>query len=1296
MRNELKINTPSLGQGSELTVLAPIKPGFVPSLDSVTYKTRAKWLLKTLHSGRRGQHEYQLFRALSDATERVGVIHTLRVAVVEPEDKILLSVNFDGAFEAYVRVIWQKASRLLDLIFCNTVDYPTGWDHSFAEWSQWLRSVQLEVPFFYAAPDRTMQDGQLLRMQERAYRRSDLVDDAAGGAPGDAARAADLLVTRLAVPSAERIALDIVMNSFDPTSTPGKPEAASLTGVHASVRQGLQTLAGLYRLADIYPPGTRDGVVLHRAAHELMPEFIRLQVDFARNINVASGGRFEEALAWLKKDVDLPDTPVTRRPPGLPADRTLAYDEQIQGGILSSYKPVTQGCLCLLAFDHAAAVVSLLDGLKAAGGITTEADTANKRPVPGELTRNLAFTGEGLRACGLGDQQLDGLPLEFRQGMEARAGLLGDVRGNHPRRWKLPLLNWPDALDPAWTAREDCPRIAMDAVHAVLQVRLIDSDPPLTAGSAPIVAFLQTLFDGLRESGVRPLSLQWMERDGGLEPADHFGFIDGQSQPNFAEPKTAWPTYPNQVHLGEALIGHPNAADTDASLNADRTGERGRLLFNGSFMTIRKLRQNVDVLKEAVDRVTPGLDADVVLAKMMGRWPARSVKPGYPLLSTPPGDRNDFDYKDDPKAQNCPFAAHIRRANPRQAPVLKTVESTTVIDVPGARPPRLVRQSMPYGKRLPGWPRPDPANGATAPSLDVADRGLVFMAYGSSIAEQFEVVQRWLAGGNSAGGFSGESDPFMGVPESGRKRFFRFENDQVVHRLWLDGNDKLGDEPRPIVELQWGAYLLVPSLDGLDYLQQQAQAAAAGRMTLPWTVAKGSAEITRLRAVEAAQGREAGALAWKAALEDPDAMDHYTSASVWAAIRAQHGGLLRIPYGVLVASRGLVDELLLDPRRRYTVAGYQQRLQHSIGPIFLGLDDDAGGEYQRQSAIYNRALQAIKMNAAFKASCESADLRLNDFITKARDNAKFRNDKRWELNLDIRELIDAVLADLSEAWMGISQAGNHFQRGSLRWFGDTDPSSRPLYPGWFTSPSRCTFQPMPGPMVEQLAQRHGQGLRRAMTAFLNQFGTKLAAPVARALLDQAPPPSNDLAARTLIGGMMGFLPATAGNMRRVFVEWMGDGSFWVLRAACSGEALEEALELVKLPMLRTMQARPVPDLIWRTAVQQHLLGAGANAVRVEAGDMLILGLGSATHQGAEAGGEPDVSPVFGGRRQDDPPSPTHACPAYAAAIGAIAGLLYSVLARREVLRPGPGPSVLSFEGPMDSPIPTPPTRTWRI
>jgi hypothetical protein len=1286
MRQPTKPMTPSLGGGSELVVLAPIKPGFVPSLDAVTYKTRAKLLLKALHSGRKGAHEFQLFRAVSDAAERVGVIHTVRVAVLEPEDKVLLAVNFDGAYESYVRTIWQKASRLLDLIFCNTVrpddpsqDYPCGWAHSFELWAAWLRSVTVETPFFYARPGLTFQDQQGLRMADRFGRRD----------------ADDLAATRIAIPSAERIAWDLVTRSTDPGSGPHADASDNLTGTMGGIRQGLQSLVGLYRLADLYPPGTPDGLVLHRAARELLPEFSRLATEDAGLVDgVAS--RFQEQLAWLRQDAE--PLPATRQAPPLPVTASVPPDAQ--GGILAPYevdptsadaRPVSHACLVLVALRDAADAQALLTRLR-----PLVATTGTPVQLDAPLL-NLAFTADGLRACGLADAQLARFAEEFRQGMAARAGLLGDVHGNHPRRWTLPLRNWPQGLDPAWQPADaaTAPRVALEALHVLLQVRLVASPAGTPGAPDPqqtIVAMLRRIFSrpddaaGAPESpwpaGGQPLSLQWMAREdaAGL-PVDHFGFADGLSQPGFDKP--AGPkVFPNQVHVGEALLGQDNAADRAA----DQAASNDALLRNGSYLVLRKLRQNVGVLRRAVDAVQPPLPRDLVLAKLMGRWPSDSRVPaaaGLPWPPVPADDRNDFNYRNDPDGRMCPLAAHIRRSNPRQATVLQPGAPGVLAGIPGGRPPRFVRRSLPYGPNPPPWPAP--GAGGTPADTDNDDRGLVFMAYNASIAEQFEVMQRWISGGNAAGSLSAQADPFLGVPEAGRRRFFRFEHGGATVRMALDGSDRLGEEPPPIVALQWGAYLFAPSTQGLDLLIDAS--ARPGPAAVPWSAAVGRQEIARLREVERQQGCEAGALAWKAALEDPDALSSFSSASVWAAIRSHHGGVLRIPQGVLVASRALVDQVLLDADKRTTVDGYQQRLRQSIGAIYLGLDDGADGEYQRQSRACNLAIQNIDYAQGFTDGSLATEAALNELIAQARLVAAVEGARSWELNLDSRELIDKVLASLCGTWFGLSDAGGHFQQGGYRWYrGGPGDTGAPLYPGHFNAPSRCTFQPVPGPLVQALAAQQGRPLTDAMTAFLRQQGSSIQAVITRAVLDSTP--DIDLAARTLVGALMGFLPTTAGNLRRILAEWTDEGTLLALKAGHDWATVDmaSAMALLRTPMARTMQARPVPELIWRTAVQRHSLGQDPDhAVQVDLGDKLILALVSSTQQALESGADgdhPDVFPVFGGARRSDGPSPTHACPGYPAAMGAMLGLLHAILRRTEALRPGPAPGVLSFEGTM--------------
>src|SRR4051812_38114149 len=195
MHRDIIVKGRGLGGSSDLTLLAPIKPGFVESLESVTYKTRIKRVLETLHGARTMAHEHHTARLLSDSVERVGAINSVRVAVLEPEDKVLLAVTFDGVWESYIRVLWQKVGALLDVIFCNTVDYVTAYDHTFEEWVGWANRVQVETAFFYGMPS-TVDDVKYLRAQEALYRRE------SGSAK------TDLAATRQAAKSAEEIAWD--------------------------------------------------------------------------------------------------------------------------------------------------------------------------------------------------------------------------------------------------------------------------------------------------------------------------------------------------------------------------------------------------------------------------------------------------------------------------------------------------------------------------------------------------------------------------------------------------------------------------------------------------------------------------------------------------------------------------------------------------------------------------------------------------------------------------------------------------------------------------------------------------------------------------------------------------------------------------------------------------------------------------------------------------------------------------------------------------------------------------------
>jgi Dyp-type peroxidase family len=111
---------------------------------------------------------------------------------------------------------------------------------------------------------------------------------------------------------------------------------------------------------------------------------------------------------------------------------------------------------------------------------------------------------------------------------------------------------------------------------------------------------------------------------------------------------------------------------------------------------------------------------------MVGRW-----KSGAPLELAPLRDNpalgsndnrnNDFAYGDDPFQRKCPYAAHIRKAYPRDDAGNKAE----------AQRHRIIRASIPFG------PEVEPGETTTRHS-----RGLMFVCYQTSIERQFEFIQR--------------------------------------------------------------------------------------------------------------------------------------------------------------------------------------------------------------------------------------------------------------------------------------------------------------------------------------------------------------------------------------------------------------------------------------------------------------------------------------------------------------------------------------------------------------------------
>jgi hypothetical protein len=522
------------------------------------------------------------------------------------------------------------------------------------------------------------------------------------------------------------------------------------------------------------------------------------------------------------------------------------------------------------------------------------------------------------------------------------------------------------------------------------------------------------------------------------------------------------------------------------------------------------------------------------------------------------------------------------------------------------------------------------------------------------------------------------------VPEAGQQRSFSFEHAGQRHNIALDGAPAPFEPPRPITRLLWGAYLFVPSLTSIAWLEARALAARGRRLPRPlWSVERGDREIARLQALALAQGADAARLGWKQTLEDAQAQQEFLSASVWAAIRHHHGGALRTPYGVLVAGADLVDEVLGDDTR-FSVRGYRQRMVASGMDIYLGLD----GHDPRYAALADRVnaeIGRIGFADTFQRARDTARAKLDLMVSLEKMSALSVGAPAWELNLDAQEIIEHTLAELCDAWCGMLVAAplpgrpgaaptlDRFARGGWRWSWQAGQAS--ICPAHFNAPSRYFFQPDPGAASQDMGRTGALAAVTGMTAVVARHrapGAPAAPAFMAGVLAALAAESDAVVGRTLAGVLMGFLPPADGNLRLVLNEWLRDGTFWRLRSL-SRPAMPAAAvdDLLRPELLRALQVRCSPDMLWRTVVRANdQIGGQA----LQADEVVVVSLISQAQEKLEQDQDAPYA-VFGGNRRPGR-HPTHACPGYQAAMGAMLGVLAALLSTPQTMRPSP--AALSF------------------
>ncbi|WP_069269108.1 Dyp-type peroxidase [Paraburkholderia nodosa] len=420
-------------------------------------------------------------------------------------------------------------------------------------------------------------------------------------------------------------------------------------------------------------------------------------------------------------------------------------------------------------------------------------------PTPG---LNIAFTFSGLSVLGIRDID-PGSAKAFIEGMGKRADQMTDP----------PTTSWtilrPDAN-----------------LHGVFVVT--------GASHAEVADIISLRLAPPNENGWTLLHTE----EGQVRPApvaghEHFGYADGVSQPgvkgrtsaNVALTPTATGADPSQGQKGQDLLwpgefvfGFPGQNPQAASLEVkgDDIKPPSPFMENGAYLVFRRLAQKVPEfnrsVKLAAQSITSAanpMNPDLLGAQMVGRWKSGAAIIKAPLVDNPTiadgtPDVNDFEFDGDRQGFKCPFAAHIRKAYPRDdVPGKPNVKDKKEIDAAEAftQSHRMLRRGIAFGPEV----TEEEALNEQSAGGDKT-RGLLFKCYITSIENQFEFVQQsWANNVNFSQPESG-IDPIIGQSHE-THRFFAGAAPQSLQQ-----SDKPQLELESFVTLEGGAYFFAPSI----------------------------------------------------------------------------------------------------------------------------------------------------------------------------------------------------------------------------------------------------------------------------------------------------------------------------------------------------------------------------------------------------------------------------------------------------------------------------------------------------
>jgi Dyp-type peroxidase family len=319
---------------------------------------------------------------------------------------------------------------------------------------------------------------------------------------------------------------------------------------------------------------------------------------------------------------------------------------------------------------------------------------------------SVLLSAAGYTALGMGEDKMPEDPA-FRSGLKSRQIDLNDPE----------IKDW----DPAF----------QDEIHGMILIGGADETQ---------VRQVRTKIQQQKPASVKIIGIEQglAMRNKNGDGIEHFGYVDGRSQPLLLQEDIdleqknggidVWdPTFP----LKQVLVPCPGGASATTSF--------------GSYFVFRKLEQNVkgfkekeEEISEKVGEIAAGLGLPANNEELAGAMIVGRFEDGTPVIQQKDDGvkpvPNNFDFSHDTEGHKCPFHSHIRKTNPRG-------DSVRQFGVPldEERSHIMARRGITYGTR-------NAELDVEGKIIELKDKpvggvGLLFMAYQSNFANQFEFTQ---------------------------------------------------------------------------------------------------------------------------------------------------------------------------------------------------------------------------------------------------------------------------------------------------------------------------------------------------------------------------------------------------------------------------------------------------------------------------------------------------------------------------------------------------------------------------